>query len=286
MKYLILIFVLFYSLFSISQSGEDLYNKSLTELREKKYEQGIETLNEFIQKFSDFENIHEIYLNRANAKALINDYNGAIQDYTSAYEKNPKYAEAIRQRGFLKKENGKFSEALKDYNLAIEIDSTLGTTYINKGIVLDTIGQKKEACKCYEKALVIGLKNAASNLYHCDSNSIALKKYTYKILIDKTIDKSYGYSIENPIKVGHGPRAQKDYLELIRDARGDKLKYKRIGSAGTYQSDNAFLGLATIDSYQVKYRNKKGKKIKTTLFISFYDYEQPKIPVDLYSIDD
>lgn len=167
-------------------------------------------MNEFIEKYPDFENIHMIYLNRASAKSLIKDYDGAIKDYTTAYEKNPEYAEAIRQRGYLKKEIGDFKAALADYNLTLKIDPNLANAYVNKAVVLDTLGQSEEACKNYEKALELGITDVAGILYNsCDSNSMVLKKYFYQILVDKTTDESYGYTKENPIKVGHGsPRSK------------------------------------------------------------------------------
>ena len=46
------------------------------------------------------------------------------------------------------------------------------------------------------------------------------------------------------------------------------------------------MGMASVDSYHITYKNEKGKKKKTTLYLSFYDYEQPKIPVGFYSIQD
>ena len=274
------------SIIGLSQTSEELYNQSLTELNNNNYEKGIELMDEFIEKYPDFENIHMIYLNRASAKSYIKDYDGAIKDYTSAYDKNPKYAEAIRQRGYLKKEMGEFNAALVDYELALKIDSTLAIAYINKAVVLDTLGQSEEACKSYEKALELGETAAAKFLYKsCDSSSIVLQKYLYKILVDKSTDTTYGYTIENPIKVGHGPRGQRAYLELLRDGQGNKVKYERSGSAGFYSSKNGMFGMATVDSYNITYKNEKGKKKKTTLYLSFYDYDPPKIPIGFYPID-
>lgn len=281
------LFLLLTSIIGWTQTAEDLYNQSLTELNNKNYEKGIELIDEFIEKYPDFENIHMIYLNRASAKSLIKDYDGAIKDYTTAYEKNPKYAEALRQRGYLKKEMGYFKAALADYDLALKVDSNLANAYVNKAVVLDTLGQTEEACKNYKKAFELGITDVAGILYNlCDSNLIILQKYYYKILVDKTTDETYGYTVENPIKVGHGPRGQRAYLEMLRDGRGNKVKYERGGSAGMYPSENGLMGMATVDSYKITYKDKKGKNKKTTLYISFYDYDTPKIPVGFYSTDD
>lgn len=287
MPTILTLFLLLTSIVGWTQTAEELYNQSLTELNKKNYKKGIELMDEFIEKYSDFENIHMIYLNRAGAKSLIKDYDGAIKDYTTAYEKNPKYAEALRQRGYLKKEMGDFKGALEDYDFALKIDPNLANAYVNKAVVLDTLGQSEEACKSYEKAFELGITDVAGILYNsCDSNSIALQKYYYKILIDKATDKTYGYSVENPIKVGHGPKGQRAYLEMLRDGQGNKVKYERGGNAGMYPSKNGLMGMASVDSYNISYKDEKGKKKKATLYISFYDYDSPRIPVGFYSTED
>jgi hypothetical protein len=110
------------------------------------------------------------------------------------------------------------------------------------------------------------------------------EKKTYVILELKKIadDDKYGYSPEKPVKVGTGPRSgpqnQHDYLRLLRDAKGKPVKYERKGSCCAYPSKNAIFGMALVDRYEVTYRNEKGRKKKTILYISFYDYEEPMIP--------
>lgn len=270
-----------------AQTAEELYEQSLAALNSKEYEKAISIMDEFITKFPDFKNVHMIYLNRASAKSLMKDYEGAIQDYNTAYAKDPTYAEAVRQRGYTKKLMGNMDAALADYELALKINPRLANAYVNKAAVLKELGKTDESCSNYEKALELGVTNVAGVIYKsCDSTSPALLKYTYKILVDKTEDKTYGYKVENPIKVGYGPRGQRAYLNLLRDEQGNAIEYVRTGSAGFYESENGLMGLAAIDSYEITYRNEKGKKKKTVLYISFYDYEQPKIPVGFFAIGD
>ena len=97
--------------------------------------------------------------------------------------------------------------------------------------------------------------------------------------------ENYGFSGEFPVKVGAGsnggPYNQRAYLELLRDGQGEPVKYKRVGGGCCpYKSKNAIYGdYALVDSYEVSYKNKKGKKKKVIIYISFYDYEEPMIPV-------
>lgn len=286
MNRIIIIILLFQSI-GFAQSQEDLFNKSLEFADEGNYIKAIELLNEFIKKYPNAENIQKIYLNRATAKSRNNDYNGAYKDYTTAFSLDSTYAEAIRQRGFLNKKMHKYESAIQDYNYALMLDSSLTITYINKAFLYQEKEEIENACKNYEIALEKGITNYVENMVKlCDTTSLAYQKYTYKILVDKAIDSTYGYTPENPIKVGGNPKNQSAFLELLRDVQGNKVIYNRIGVGGYYQSNNGFFGQASVDNYKIEYKDKNGESKSENLYLSFYDYEQPKIPIGFYGEKD
>lgn len=72
--------------------------------------------------FTGYSQTAKEYFTRGYAKKDLQDYRGAIADYTKAIEINPKYLLAYRCRGiakdFLKDNVG----AIADYTKAIEID--------------------------------------------------------------------------------------------------------------------------------------------------------------------
>jgi hypothetical protein len=94
-------------------------------------------------------------------------------------------------------------------------------------------------------------------------------------------NNKYGFTGELPVKVGIGPKGgpanQRAYLDLLRDSGGNKIKYSRLGSCCAYASEKALMGMAFVDRYEIQYLDKEGNKQKTVVFISFYDYEEPKI---------
>lgn len=102
--------------------------------------------------------------------------------------------------------------------------------------------------------------------------------------------EKYGLTGEFPVKVGTGakggPANQRAYLELLRDGQGDPVKHRRVGGGCCpYESENALLGgYALVDTYEVLYKDKDGNKKKTVIYISFYDYEEPMIPVGFQAI--
>lgn len=130
---------------------------------------------------------------------------------------------------------------------------------------------------------------ACDLLFGQDSiGSGALKRDTnlYEItdLTKKATSEKYGLTGEMPVKVGKGQRGgpynQRAYLELLRDGQGKPVSYKRSGGGCCpYKSANAMLGdYALVDSYEVTYKDEKGKKQKVIIYISFYDYEEPLVP--------
>lgn len=86
----------------------------------------------------------------------------------------------------------------------------------------------------------------------------------------------YGYIPERPIKVGGGPANQRKYLESLRDAKGKRISYERLGSCCEYPSSKGLFGYALLDKYEITYRDQSDKKQTAIVYISFYDYENPK----------
>ena len=56
-------------------------------------------------------------------------------------------------------------------------------------------------------------------------------------------DKTYGYDIKNPIRVGGGTSAgyHFQFIEHLQGAKGEKLTVKRIGSCGEYDNPDTSL---------------------------------------------
>jgi hypothetical protein len=99
-------------------------------------------------------------------------------------------------------------------------------------------------------------------------------------------DSEYGYSPKKPVKIGggqvdfRGHHYREQYLSLLRGPKGKKIKYRRIGQGGFYESENsplASLGytLVPIDKYEVRIKE-SGETV--TVYISIYDFEDLKIP--------
>lgn len=83
-------------------------------------------------------------------------------------------------------------------------------------------------------------------------------------------DPAYGYTMENPIKVGGdafaGPARERAYLDNLRGPNGEPITYERTGSLST---DTTIL-----DEFQIT-----GAGLAATLYIDEYSFTPPQAPV-------
>ena len=85
-------------------------------------------------------------------------------------------------------------------------------------------------------------------------------------------DVAYGYTKDNPIKVGGdvfgGPARERAYLDHLRGPDGQTITYQRLGSTGH--------GGTNLDMYEVSYN---GLADPILLYIDMYVFEEPSAPV-------
>ena len=101
-------------------------------------------------------NLHyPVYFNRGNVKSELEDYEGAIEDYTEAIRLHPKEW-GKRSDFFFNRANAntmlkRFEDAIDDYDEAIHLGSS--GAYFNKGNVLVILGRFSEALSCYDEII-------------------------------------------------------------------------------------------------------------------------------------
>jgi hypothetical protein len=150
------------------------------------------------------------------------------------------------------------------------------------------LDKKDLACLDFKKSLDLGFTKAQKKVDKCN-DSTSFETHSIIRLTEQSTDKTYGFTPKNPIKTGTGPNGgpanQRAYLDLLRDAQGNPIKYKRLGSCCSYKSENGLFGMAMLDRYEITYKNEKGKKKKVVIYLSFYDFETPKILVGFKTIE-
>lgn len=94
------------------------------------------------------------------------EYDLAVDDYTTAIELAPKRALNYAMRGLAYSSKREYARAADDANKAIELDNKLAIAYVVRGHTQEGLGKRDEAIAEYRKALAIdaGQKRAISAL--------------------------------------------------------------------------------------------------------------------------
>lgn len=100
-------------------------------------------------------------------------------------------------------------------------------------------------------------------------------------LTEVSADSTYGYTPENAIKVGgkkglSGPASERCFLNALIGPEKETVVYNRKGSCCGVKSDNAPMGVALLDIYEVKY---DGLEKPVRLYLNMYDPGEMKAPV-------
>lgn len=92
------------------------------------------------------------YKNRGNARADLEDYPGAIADYTEAIQMNPNYVDAYYNRGNARYDLGDYEGAIEDYTQTLKINCNYAHAYYNRGNVYSHLGKEQLAIDDFCKA--------------------------------------------------------------------------------------------------------------------------------------
>ncbi len=285
MKYIALIVILFLGQQISGQEQVDYYQIGMIHAGEGEYKLAIKN---FIEELEQEPENHLAWYNKALCEYFLYNIDKAILDLDSAIESNSEYSEAYLNRALLKAEMTDYEGALIDLNTCLDIDENFNEVYLHRGVLNEYLMHYDQACKDLSKAVELGIEEAKRFIeISCSPEREANYANVLK-LTRISQDTTYGYSGDNPIKVGTGlrggPSNQREYLNLLRDSHGNSVGYERKGSCCHYASENAIFGSAATDIYEITFLNKDGLEEKVLLHISFYDYEEPIIPIGFQTI--
>lgn len=134
---------------------------------QKDYFNAIQILNE-VMEISDQKDL--ILIERGDLKAELSDLYGAISDYTSAFEINPKNTDALIKIGMKLKEYQKYESALEYFKHAIKINTNCDKAYVEIGCIYNILCKrdpnyvsKGEASNNFSKAIEINPRNSEAH---------------------------------------------------------------------------------------------------------------------------
>jgi tetratricopeptide (TPR) repeat protein len=147
-------------------------------------------LDEKDKQFSGLIGNASDYLLLGNAKYKEGDLPGAIEYYDKALTINPKYADALYNKGVALSDLKRHEEAIEYYDKALTINPKYADAWYNKGVALSDLKRYDEEIECYDKALTINPKyanawfNKACIYASKDDKSNALKNLSRAIELD------------------------------------------------------------------------------------------------------
>ncbi|ARM31433.1 tetratricopeptide repeat protein [Prosthecochloris sp. HL-130-GSB] len=81
------------------------------------------------------------------------DFDGAFEDFSAAIEKDPDFAEAYLNRGFVHGNRGELQSALEDFNKAIELDPEYLEAYFNRGFIYGYFEEYEKSFADFSKVI-------------------------------------------------------------------------------------------------------------------------------------
>lgn len=112
---------------------------------------------------------------------------------------------------------------------------------------------------------------------------VSLLNDTTFLLTEVSKVKTYGYSENNPVKVGgndkrEGPRNERRFLNALTGPNGEAISYERIGSCCQFKTPNGFMGSGLLNQYEVRW---EGQQQPIVLYTNMYEYDSLKVPMGL-----
>ena len=84
-------------------------------------------------------------------KRRLEDFKGALQDFTIAIQLNPDNSEPYYNRGLTRQGLGDFRGAMVDFNQTIKINPNHPFAYYDRGLLHAALGETQEAIADFEK---------------------------------------------------------------------------------------------------------------------------------------
>ena len=171
---LFLIIEVFFSIQGYGQTADDYYNMGVEKYNNGRYTEAIKLYDLAILVDP---NNSTYYINRGVAKGALNNKIGAMDDYNKAIKINNPTVNiyvAYYNRANIKFENKSYNEAVKDFNISIELNSNYSNSYMDRGTCYYTLNKKELAMSDYNKAIKINYPN--EKMYYAYFNRALIKK--------------------------------------------------------------------------------------------------------------
>lgn len=173
----------------------------------------VEALNIIVRHHPD---VADAFLLRGIAKYNLNDYRGAISDFSAAIAISAVYSDYFLYRGQAKERIYDYAGSREDYNKAIELRPFSVDAYLCRGINSLIIKKYEDAIADFNNALLYDKKSMHAQLYKAVALQ-ALAKYDEALVCFNTAIKLNVKNSDSYIRRGKLFAETKKYKEAIAD---------------------------------------------------------------------
>ena len=124
-------------------------------------------------------------------------WNNSISLWDNVLDKYPDVYRALDKRGQAKSEEGRFHEAMVDFDRAISLNPDYYSVYINRGFALNMMGKNEDALADYDKAISIypdyymGYNNRGTTKANMGDLKGAINDFSNTIVLNPNHVKAY-----------------------------------------------------------------------------------------------
>jgi len=130
------------------------------------------------------EELFSYYTKLAKEKIENKDYHSAISYLDKAINKNNSKSFCFNDRAVCKTGLDDYSGAIEDYSTAIELDQGKSSYFVNRGMTYWIWGKQDEAYKDWKKASSLGSESAKANLNNYFNNNYTINNNTSNDFLD------------------------------------------------------------------------------------------------------
>ncbi len=262
---------------AFAQDAKSLLDQGLKKAQAGEVEAAVKLFDQSLALKDDY----PVRQSRGMARSLLRQYEDAIADFTKAISFNAQAKKSYVSRGVARKKLTDYEGAIADFTKALEIDPKQPEALYNRALVYELLEQRDQACEDYKKAFAMKFSLAELKVESCQNPPPAASNRRPLLrLAPAGTDPKYGLTKETPVKVGTGFNGDTEnvqtYFELLRDAQGKPVNYRKTGTSA-FRSVNAPGGRGTVEAYEVSHRDAKGTLKKTTVYVTFYEFDAPRV---------
>jgi tetratricopeptide (TPR) repeat protein len=263
------------------RTSEDYYTDGMKYAERKNYKEAISFFDMAIRlKADDYYSMHQ----RGICKALMNNYGEAIEDFKHVLSLKPDYTKAMIAMGNCYKRLTFYDTAINQYSRALEMEPDNSEALYHRAHVYESMNMADSAAEDFKELEQMGVDVADKMKYYKDTVKSRPQLNTITKLTQTSADATYGFTSKNPIKVGTGKQGGfgnvRAYLALLRDAKKKPVSYKRIQACCSYRP-KTMPNNVLAEEYEITYTDETGTSVTKKLYLSYFEYEEPKIPLGL-----